>query len=74
MGFIFSILIFILFIGLFLIIAVLGFVRSIFSFGKKKNSMQDNQRKDVEQPAPKSKIFDKKDGEYVDFEEIKRKG
>lgn len=71
MGFIFSILIFILFIGLFLIIAVLGFVRSIFSFGKKKNPMQGNQRQDVEPTAPKSKIFDKKDGEYVDFEEIK---
>jgi len=71
MGFIFSILIFILFIGLFILIAVLGFVRSIFSFGKKRHPKQGNQYKDVEAPTPKSKIFDKKEGEYVDFEEIK---
>lgn len=71
MSFILSIIIFILFIGLFLIVAVVGFVRSIFSFGKKKNAMHDNQRNDVEPPAQKSKIFSKNDGEYVDFEEIK---
>lgn len=71
MGFIFSILIFVLFIGLFLIIAVFGFLRSIFSFGKKKQPMQGAQQHDVEPPTHKPKIFDQKDGEYVDFEEIK---
>jgi len=71
MSFIFSILIFVLFVGLFIIMAVLGFVRSIFSFGKKKNPTQNTMRQDVEPPTHKPKIFDKKDGEYVDFEEIK---
>jgi len=70
MSFLFSIFIFVLFIGLFIIIAVLGFVRSIFRFGKNKNPMQDNTQRDFEQPAAKPKIFDKKDGEYVDFEEV----
>ena len=70
MSFLFSIFIFILFVGLFIIIAVLGFVRSIFRFGKNKNPMQDKSERDFEQPAAKHKIFDKKDGEYVDFEEI----
>lgn len=70
MSFLFSILIFILFIGLFIIIAVLGFVRSLFRFGKTKNPMQDSTEGDFKQPAPKPKIFDKKDGEYVDFEEV----
>ncbi len=71
MSFLFSILIFVLFVGLFIIIAVLGFIRSIFSFGKKKNTMHSNEEQNVEKPVSKTKIFDKKDGEYVDFEEIK---
>lgn len=70
MSFIFSILIFVLFVGLFIIIAVLGFLRSIFRFGKKNNPMQGNTPEDVQSSAPKSKIFGEKDGEYVDFEEV----
>jgi hypothetical protein len=70
MSFIFSILLLLLFIGLFVFIAVLGFLRSIFSFGKHKNPMQNNRSQNVEQPAGKPKIFDKKEGEYVDFEEV----
>jgi len=70
MSFIFAILLFILFFGLFIILSVFGFLRSLFSFGKRGNT-QDQQHEDLEQPAGKSKIFDKKEGEYVDFEEIK---
>ena len=70
MSLIFSILIFVLFIGLFIIIAVLGFLRSLFRFGKKNNPTQGQTSKDVEPSAPKSKIFGAKDGEYVDFEEV----
>jgi hypothetical protein len=71
MSFIFGILLFILFLGLFIIMSVLGFIRSIFTFGKRNNSTQDKQSQNFEQPNGKSKIFDKKEGEYVDFEEIK---
>jgi len=71
MSFIFSFLMIILFVGLFIIIAVLGFLRSLFSFGKRKNPNMDSQSDGFEQPTTKSKIFDKKEGEYVDYEEVK---
>ena len=71
MSFIFAILLFFLFLGLFIIMSVLGFIRSIFKFGKNNRSPQDKQSQNFEQANAKSKIFDKKEGEYVDFEEIK---
>ena len=71
MSFIFTILLFFLFLGLFIIMSVLGFIRSIFKFGKNNHSTQNTQSQDFEQSNAKSKIFDKKEGEYVDFEEIK---
>jgi len=71
MSFIFAILVFFLFIGLFIIMSVFGFIRSLFSFGKKNRTPGDTQPHDFEQPNDKSKIFDKSEGEYVDFEEIK---
>jgi ATP-dependent Zn protease len=72
MGFIFAIFIFILFIGLFILLSVVGFLRSIFNFGKKKNPLQDQQSEEFKKPAGKSKIFDKKEGEYVDYEELEK--
>jgi cell division protein YceG involved in septum cleavage len=71
LGFFAFIIIFILFVGLVIISTIFGFIRSIFSFGKRNNINQNKQSQDIEQPTPKSKIFDQKEGEYVDFEEIK---
>ena len=71
LGFLLFIIIFVLVVGLIIISTVFGFIRSIFSFGKRKDNPQHQQNQDFEQPAAKSKIFDKKEGEYVDFEEIK---
>jgi len=71
MSFIFAILIFILFVGLFIIMSVLGFIRSLFSFGKKNRTPGNTNSQVMDQPSDKSKIFDKSEGEYVDFEEIK---
>ena len=71
MSFIFAILLFVLFLGLFLVLSVLGFIRSLFSFGKRNSPTQNKQSEDLEQPNDKTKIFDKNEGEYVDFEEIK---
>lgn len=71
MSFIFAILFFFLFVGLFIVVSVFGLIRSLFSFGKRKDPLRDLQSQDLEQPNGKSKIFDKKEGEYVDFEEIK---
>ena len=71
LGFLLFIIIFVLVVGLIIISTVFNFVRSIFSFGKRKDNSQYQQNQDFEQPASKTKIFDKKEGEYVDFEEIK---
>jgi len=71
MSFIFGIFFFFLFLGLFLILAVFGFLRSLFSFGKRNQQKKDTDSQNVEQPNGKSKIFDKNEGEYTDFEEIK---
>jgi uncharacterized membrane protein len=70
MSFIFAILFFIFFLGLFIILSVFGFMRSLFSFGKRNQSQQDSRPQDIEQPKEKSKIFDKNEGEYVDYEDI----
>lgn len=50
---------------------VFGFIRSIFGFGKRNNQNQNSQTQNFEQPTNKSKIFDKAEGEYVDYEDIK---
>ncbi|MBP9017309.1 MAG: DUF4834 family protein [Paludibacteraceae bacterium] len=73
MHLIFSILILIVFIGVLSLLFVLGFVRSLFNFGRK--SKKGNQPKEdnsvfSHSSKKKKKIFDKNDGEYVDFEEI----
>ncbi len=67
----FFIIIFVLFIGLMIISSIFGFIRSIFGFGKKTDPSQNQQSNGFEQPESKHKIFDKKEGEYVDYEEIK---
>jgi hypothetical protein len=71
LGFLFFIVIFILVVGLIIISTVLGFIRSIFSFGKRKSQTQSSDSQPFEQPTSKSKIFDKNEGEYVDYEEVK---
>jgi len=70
MGFIFSFLFFILIIGLVILFAVIGFIRSIFGFGKRRNPLQDQQAQPFEKPTDKPKIFTDKEGEYVDYEEV----
>jgi len=70
MSFILAILFFILFIGLFIVLSVLGFIRSLFSFGKHNRPTDNTQSQDFKQPTSKSKIFDKNEGEYVDYEDV----
>ncbi len=64
------ILFFILFVGLFLLLSVFGFLRSLFGIGTRKFKSQDEGSIHQQQPVSKGKIFDKDDGEYVDFEEV----
>jgi mannose/fructose/N-acetylgalactosamine-specific phosphotransferase system component IIC len=71
LGFILFILMFFLVIGLIIISTVFGFIRSIFSFGKRTKQTQDSQSESYGQTTSKSKVFDNNEGEYVDYEEIK---
>jgi flagellar basal body-associated protein FliL len=71
LSFLFFIIIFVLVIVLMAISTVFGFVRAIFGIGRQNNQNQNSQTQNFEQPTNKSKIFDKAEGEYVDYEEIK---
>jgi len=70
LGFLLFIIVFVLVIGLILITTVLGFIRSIFSFGRRADKTQNSTSETYQQPSAKSKIFDKNEGEYVDYEEV----
>lgn len=71
LGFLLFIVVLILVIGLIIISTVLNFIRSIFSFGRHNNQTHRTQSQGFEEPASKSKIFEKTEGEYVDYEEVK---
>ena len=72
LSFLFFIVAFVLVIVLIVISTVLGFIRSIFSFGRRATQTQSSQSQNFEHQQPnKSKIFDNNEGEYVDYEEVK---
>lgn len=73
MGILFSLFFIVIFVVLLVILFVLGFIRSIFSFGRNKNPFgkQSDQKSYTQPNKQRSKIFDKNEGEYADFEEIK---
>jgi len=72
MGILISLFFGLIFIVLLVILFVLGFIRSIFRFGKPKNN-SSYQQPYAEQPtsSTRSKVFSKEEGEYADYEEIK---
>jgi hypothetical protein len=69
LGFLFFIIIFVFVIVLIIISTVFGFLKSLFSFGRRNPTQHTSNT--THQPQEKRKIFDKKDGEYVDYEEVK---
>ena len=72
MGFLVSILFVVLFFVLLIFLFVLGFIRSIFSFGRRKNFNHTEQNNNsYQQQKQRNKVFDKSEGEYADYEEIK---
>lgn len=72
MGFLVSILFVVLFFILLIFLFVLGFLRSVFSFGKRKNPYQSENKEDTySQQKQRNKVFDKNEGEYAEYEEIK---
>lgn len=71
MGFILGFLLIILVIGLFFVAIVFGFLRSIFRFGGRKRQQPNPQDfEPTQQNSKTKKIFEKNEGEYVDYEEI----
>ncbi|MEA4984389.1 hypothetical protein SDC9_61849 [bioreactor metagenome] len=79
MGFLFSLIFFVFIIGVVILLSVLGFVRSIFGFRRRKDPFPDgrnfngetNERYNPFKTSKKSKkIIDKDEGEYVDYEEM----
>lgn len=80
MGFLFSLIFFVFIIGIVILLFVLGFLRSIFGFRRRKDPFSNGQNANGNQnerynpfnSAEKSKkIIDKDEGEYVDYEEMK---
>jgi hypothetical protein len=69
----FLLILIVLFFGLFAIMAVFGIIRSFFGFGKRKDQTYKEQQQNYGSNSSdkKPKIFDKSEGEYVDYEEIK---
>lgn len=71
MSFLLGFFLFLLIFGLFILLIIVSFFRSLFSFGRKKPSRPASER-DAEftKRNVREKIFDKNEGEYVDYEEI----
>jgi len=79
MGFLSSFLLFLFFIAIFIVLAVIGFLRSIFRVGRRGNPFERHEdHTHKEQSAhhtnrsrqQSKKIIKQNEGEYVDFEEI----
>lgn len=77
MGFIFFILLLVVGFGVAILLSVLGIIRTIFGFGRNRNTFQGedaSKRKTYGNPfkqeEEKPKVFSEKEGEYVDYEEI----
>ncbi|MDR1585631.1 MAG: DUF4834 family protein [Prevotellaceae bacterium] len=52
-------------------IFALGLLRSIFGFGNKRTRQEERETLFDADNQDKQKIFDKSEGEYVEYEEIK---
>lgn len=72
MGILISLFFGLIFVVLLVLLFVLGFIRSIFRFGKPKNTTT-NQQQYNEKPtsSSRSKVFSKEEGEYAEYEELK---
>lgn len=72
MGIIISLFFGVIFIVLLIILFVLGFIRSIFRFGKPRNDATNQQPyTEKSTTSARTKVFSKDEGEYADYEEIK---
>jgi len=71
MSFLLTILFLFVFIVILILATAFGFLRSLFGFGRRKNTQQQTDTFSDNNSIDKQKIFDKNEGEYVDFEEVK---
>ncbi len=72
MGFLISILLIFLFAGIFIFLLIVGFFRSLFGFGRRNTPKDQTQNETYNSKSAKhKKVFDKNEGEYVDFEEVR---
>lgn len=74
MSFILYLIFFVFIIGLFILLAVFGFVSRILGFGRRPKNFGNEPTQDQYENARsnrKEKIFEKNEGEYVDYEEVK---
>jgi len=76
MGFIFFIIIFFIILGIVILLIILGVVRNILGLGRKKAPFKGENNTTSHQSTFNSrkqqqKVFGDKEGEYVDYEEIK---
>lgn len=78
MSFLFFILFLVIGIAVVILLMVFGFLRAIFGFGRKRNAFpgqEENKGKTTggtfRSSKQNPKVFDKQEGEYVDYEELK---
>lgn len=77
MSFIFFLFFLIISVAAVILLFVLGIIRTILGFGRKRNTFQNedsfNRRKSrnpFKKTEEKPKVFGEKEGEYVDYEDI----
>lgn len=78
MNFLFFLFFLVIGIGVVILLFIFGFIRTIFGFGRRKNTFpgqegnsDKNQGSTFSSSKRGTKVFDKQEGEYVDYEELK---
>lgn len=71
MSFLLGLLMLILFFGLFVFLIILSFFKSLFSFGRKRDANARSNNENRNKNYKRGKVFQKNEGEYVDYEEVK---
>jgi len=78
MSFLFFLLFLVIGIAVVILLVVFGFLRTIFGFGRRRNpfpGQENNEERTSRNPfkssKQKPKVFDKQEGEYVDYEDVK---
>ena len=72
MGFLLGFFLILIFLGLFVFLLIVRFFSNLFNFDRKKNmNRPDQQETNFTKNSRRGKVFEKSEGEYVDYEEVK---